>query len=51
MWDKPARWGFQWTSNMLCAVACTIVGVLGLLGACYSIADSYATFSFTANFQ
>eukprot|EP00877_Chromochloris_zofingiensis_P014217 jgi/Chrzof1/9049/Cz03g34070.t1 len=50
LWRKPARFTIRWIANWTIVITCTLIGILGVIGACYGIAQSYRNYSFTANF-
>lgn len=49
MYKKPRRWGWDWTHNWFLVWITGLLGVLGTIGALYSIINAWATFKIFAN--
>jgi hypothetical protein len=49
MYKKPQRWSLDWTANWFLVWVTGILGVLGTVGATYSIVTAWSTFKIFAN--
>lgn len=49
MYKHPPRWSFDWTANWFLVWITGLLGVLGTIGALYSIIVSWYTFKIFAN--